>query len=67
MVAAVVNLATNDRRPVNKATAYLRTLSIAELRESRRGSGRGWTWSGGAADATTATEINQEPIFGCRE
>jgi hypothetical protein len=47
IVAGIVNEATNElRRPTNRATAYLRTLTISELRESRRGQGRGWAWRG---------------------
>jgi hypothetical protein len=47
-VAAIVNEATNEKnRSVPKATAYLRTLTIPELRESNRGDwGRGWLWRG---------------------
>jgi hypothetical protein len=53
-LAEIVNQAMGENRPVNKATAYLRTLHIPELRESRhgdgrgggRGRGRGWAWRG---------------------
>jgi hypothetical protein len=60
-LAGITNSAMGDNRPVNKATAYLRTLGIPELRESRRGSGRGWVWRGqnASADAPTVT-INQD-------
>lgn len=50
-VADIVNEATDEKRARNKATAYLRTLGIPELRESRRGTGRGWTWHGSRAPA----------------
>jgi len=59
-VANIVNAATNDNRPTNKATAYLRTLSIPELRESRRGAGRGWTWRGSNAGAAESTPLGPE-------
>jgi hypothetical protein len=44
--AVIVNGALDESRPVNKATAHLRTLHIDELRESRRGYARGWAWRG---------------------
>jgi hypothetical protein len=41
------NQALNEDRPTQRATSYLETLGIAELRHSRRGDrGRGWTWRG---------------------
>ncbi len=50
-VAVIVNAATGEKRVTNRATAYLRTLTIAELRESKTGKdGRGWLWTGAKAD-----------------
>jgi hypothetical protein len=61
VVAAVVNGASGEHRPPNKASAYLRTLAIAELRASRRGFGRGWVWRGKAAPAEAEpVEVNPE-------
>jgi hypothetical protein len=41
------NEALNENRPTQRATSYLETLGITELRYSRRGDrGRGWTWRG---------------------
>jgi hypothetical protein len=45
-VGRIVNLAIGEKRFGNKATAYLKTLGVPELRESRRGRGRGWVWRG---------------------
>jgi hypothetical protein len=62
VVAEIVNTATGEKRPVNKAGAYLRTLSIHELRRSNRGHGRGWLWQGHDCPlASVATDIN-DPI-----
>jgi hypothetical protein len=61
-VAAIVNVATNERRPVNKATAYLRTLTIEELRENRLGTGRGWLWTGKNAGATDKVDLKEVPF-----
>jgi hypothetical protein len=48
VAADVVNEATGERRPTNKASAYLGTLSITELRKSKQGDDgvRGWCWRG---------------------
>lgn len=60
-VAEIVNTTTGEKRPVNKATAYLRTLAIPELRESRSGKdGRGWLWTGEKATAG-AKRVNLNP------
>lgn len=40
------NEALGERRPTQRATAYLETLTIPELRYSRRKTGRGFTWTG---------------------
>jgi hypothetical protein len=47
VAATIVNGATGEKRPTNKATSFLETLGIAELRRSRGGDrGRGWFWCG---------------------
>jgi hypothetical protein len=46
VAAEVVCAATNERYAINKASAYLGTLSIPELRKSDLGGGRGWAWRG---------------------
>jgi hypothetical protein len=38
--------ATGTKLPVNKATPYLRTLSIAELRYTKKTGVPGWVWRG---------------------
>ena len=48
------NHALGDKRATNKATNYLRGLSIPELQYSRRGHGRGWIWRGSAAPRTAS-------------
>jgi hypothetical protein len=53
MAAMFVNGATNERRPTNKATAYLASLSIAELRRSNQ-KDRGWCWTGAKSSHGTA-------------
>jgi hypothetical protein len=44
--AVIVNAATGQRFPTNKATQHLATLTVRELRKSDQGSGRGWAWRG---------------------
>jgi hypothetical protein len=44
--AAIVNAATGERYPTRKASNYLGTLAIAELRKSDRGGMRAWAWRG---------------------
>jgi hypothetical protein len=50
VAAELVERATGERRPVNKASAYLKTLGITELRKSDRAEARGWIWRGKGAD-----------------
>ncbi len=58
LIAYLVNEATGEQRQPNKATAYLRTLSIQELRQSNRGKeGRGWLWRGAKAPLDAETII----------
>jgi hypothetical protein len=45
--ALMVNAACGEKYPTNKASSYLRTLSIKELRKSNfHGGERGWAWRG---------------------
>lgn len=46
LVAEIVNAATGERRPTNRATAFLGTLTIPELRRSGYTGQRGWVWTG---------------------
>jgi hypothetical protein len=63
--AVLVNEATLEKRPVNKANAYLRTLHIEELRRSNRGTGRGWTWTGlDSPPGAEAVILSSHPL-GC--
>lgn len=41
-----LSIATNEKRASNKASAYLNTLAIPELRRSARVGERGWRWQG---------------------
>jgi hypothetical protein len=44
--AGIVNSATGERFPVNRAGVYLRTLAIPELLKSDINGQRGWAWRG---------------------
>jgi hypothetical protein len=46
VAAEIVNAALKEKRPVNKACAYLNTLAIPELRKSARNGQRGFMWTG---------------------
>jgi hypothetical protein len=60
--AEVVNVATGDKKPVNKATAVLKLLNIKELRRSSRNGSRGFCWRGPHGDVSaTATELKPKP------
>jgi hypothetical protein len=45
------NEALGEKRPIQKASTYLQTLSVPQLRRSKRDDfgGRGWEWRGGKA------------------
>jgi hypothetical protein len=43
--AEIVENGTGEKRPSNKANAFLKTLVIPELRKSNR-HGKGWLWTG---------------------
>ncbi len=59
---AIVNAATGEKRPTNKASAYLRTLTIPELRKSKR-DGRGFAWRGrNSPDGAAMTPLHPEPF-----
>jgi hypothetical protein len=40
------NIATGERRPINRATGYLNQLKIKEIRKSADNGARGFTWTG---------------------
>jgi hypothetical protein len=62
-VTEIVNLATGEKRPTNKATAHLGTLAVAELRRSNRSFGRGWLWTGKKApQGARPVKLNHDPI-----
>jgi hypothetical protein len=44
--AEIVNRATGEKYPTNRAGVYLRTLAIGELRKSDVNGRRGWAWRG---------------------
>jgi hypothetical protein len=59
--ARAVNDATGEDRPTQRATGYLGTLAILELRKTKRSDrgGRGWTWTGrGATPGAAAVPLN---------
>lgn len=57
-MAVIVNEATGEPRPKNKATTYLKTLAIPELRNVQRSDlgGRKWLWTGSTAPEGTRPE-----------
>jgi hypothetical protein len=61
-LARMVEAATGEKRPVNKASTYLGTLVIPELRKSNRGTGRGWTWAGEGSVEQQAVELLPEGL-----
>jgi hypothetical protein len=52
--SAWVNEATNEKRPTNIAGTHLGTLTIGELRKSKRDGARGWAWRGKQAPVDAA-------------
>jgi hypothetical protein len=57
-VAYIVNEALGEKRPINKASAYLKTLGIKELRKSDRSDARGWMWCGSQSKSAKAVPLN---------
>jgi hypothetical protein len=57
-VAEIIATATGEKRPTNKASAFLKTLGIGELRKSAKDGARGWTWSGLSANGAAAVPLN---------
>jgi hypothetical protein len=55
--AAILNAATNERRATNKASSYLKTLGIRELRKSAKNGDRGWVWHGREAVGKPAEHL----------
>ncbi|HVS37407.1 MAG TPA: hypothetical protein VMS17_17730 [Gemmataceae bacterium] len=54
--AEIVNRATGEKHPVNRAGMYLKTLTIPELRKSDRIGVRGWAWRGLDSDPNASLE-----------
>jgi hypothetical protein len=52
VAATIVNTATNEKRPTNKTSGYLKALAITGLRKSKRDGERGWGWFGPNAEGT---------------
>jgi hypothetical protein len=64
VVAEIVNTATGEKRATCRASAFLKTLSIPELRPGRHGEARGWTWWGKDADAAQpAVDLNAPSVW----
>jgi hypothetical protein len=64
--AEIVNLATGEKRAVNKANAYLKTLAIRQLRRSNRGFARGWVWYGETAGLASTVPLKNADVFTLR-
>ncbi len=62
VAAEVVNQATMEKWPTNKANTYLGLLHIPELRRSNRQQ-RGWVWTGLKAGMETAVAIQPKPTW----
>jgi hypothetical protein len=62
-VAAFVNEAIGEKRPVNRANAFLKTLSIRELRKSDRGHERGWIWWGPLAKTLSTIPLRSADVW----
>jgi hypothetical protein len=45
-MARIIEAPTREKRPTNRATVYLKSLGITELRKSDREGQRGWVWTG---------------------
>ena len=60
--AKILENATAEKRPVNRAGVYLKTLTIAELSKSDRKGQRGWVWRGRDADLAAYAEHLCEPL-----
>jgi hypothetical protein len=59
----IINTALNEHLPVPRASAYLNTLAIAELRKSNaHGGGRGWAWRGQQADLNATMQMLNDPL-----
>ena len=56
LAALIVNAATGENRPVNKANSHLGTLAIREIRRSSSNGARGWAWRGLEAEPDAKME-----------
>lgn len=54
VAAKILEKATDEKRPTNRASGFLKTLGIPELRKSDRGELRGWVWRGAQTDQSSA-------------
>lgn len=57
-MAVIINEALNEQLPVNRASSFVKTLGIPELRKSDRGCARGWIWCGREATLGTPQRLN---------
>lgn len=57
-MAQIINEALNEQFPVNRASSFVKTLGIPELRKSDRGCARGWIWCGREATLGTPQRLN---------
>jgi hypothetical protein len=62
VAAAVVNGALGERYPVPKASTFLGTLAIEELRKSALNGARGWAWRGAESDQGAKMEPLAEAV-----
>jgi hypothetical protein len=60
-LARMVEEATAEKRPVAKASAYVKTLEIAELSKSDRADCNGWVWTPAGASATAPAVLFRRP------
>jgi hypothetical protein len=65
--ARILGLATGEQMPTRRATTYLRTLGILELRKCDYKGSRGWSWRGKRAQPdTTMRDMNEQPFGSMR-
>ncbi len=62
IAAEWVSDATRTKLPTNRASAFIRGLSIPQLRPSRTG-GRGWVWTGANSKDKQARVLNDPPVW----
>jgi len=57
-MALIINEALNEQLPVNRASSFVKTLGISELRKSDRGAARGWIWRGKRSLLASPQKLN---------